>query len=337
MTLNITLSAHPTTRAGVNFNADFPEFFADFTPYGFPLFNGPTASRVTQVVHLDTPVTGQERNTKAVLLDGDDFLYTFSNHSVSGEIDTIRLVTLGPAYNTATGNLNLVNGTVQTATPHITIAGLDLENAPGVKGEVHEVVAGLMGGGPSGTKADPAPISAHLWAEGHNVIGSTGNDTYTGTRFADTVNGGAGNDTLTGGSGNDRLVGSGGKDVLGGGGGNDVIFGGAAADRMTGNTGKDTFDFTAITDSAGDVITDFRRADADLIRLASIDANTSAAGNQAFKFIAKAAFTGAAGEVRFVHANGNTVISADDDGNRVADFTINLTGAINLTASDFIL
>ena len=346
MTLTITLTANPTTKAGVNFNAGYAAFFSTFAPYGFPLFEGPTTTRTTQIVHLDTPVAGQEANTRAVLLGGDNFQYTFANHSVSGALDSVSLVRLGPAYNQSTGNLNLVDGTVQTATPYIKIDGLGLENAVGVKGEVHAVVAGLMGGGPSGVLADPAPLTAHVRGEAHNLVGSTGGDTYSGTIYGDairgyggndTLNGGSGNDLINGGAGNDALVGGAGNDVIIGGAGNDVIRGAAGADRMTGGAGADTFVFATLAEPSTDVIADFRRAQGDKIQINGIDADTTVAGNQAFAFIGKAAFTGDAGELRYVVSGGKTVVYGDDDGNRVADFHIDLTGSLTLVATDFIL
>ncbi|MFT3974169.1 MAG: hypothetical protein QM699_12185 [Amaricoccus sp.] len=335
MTLTITLTAQ--NGQGVNFNTGYDAFFNDFTPYGFPLMNGPTSTRITQFVHLDTPVTGQEAQTKAILVNGDNFQYTFANHTVSGEVDEVRLVRLGAAYNAGTGDLNLTNGTVQTAADYITIAGLDLQNAPGVKGDVHELIAGFMGGGPSGTEADPTALSDHLWSEGHNVIGSTGSDSYVGSRFADIARGYGGNDTLSGQQGNDRLEGGVGKDVLLGGIGNDTLVGGGGADRMTGGTGADTFVFNAVTEPATDLVTDFSRTQKDKIQLSAIDADTSTAGNQAFHWIAKAAFSGDAGELRYVTSGGKTIVYGDDDGNKVADFHIDLTGTIALAASDFIL
>ena len=337
MTLTITLTADPKTKAGVNFNAGYNAFFSDFTPYSFPLFNGPSANRVTQVVHIDTPVPGKEADTKAILVNGDDFEYTFSNHTVSGEINTVRLVTLGAAYNQSTGDLNLTNGTVQKATPHITIAGLDLQNAPGVAGEVHNVIRDFMGGGPSGSKASPASLTPHVWAEGHLVNGSTGADTYAGTTFADTVRGGAGNDILSGMQGNDRIEGGAGKDVLGGGPGNDVITGGVGADRMTGGNGGDVFVYTAAAEGAGDVITDFTRSQGDKIRLTAIDAKTGVAGDQAFSFIGKAGFTKTAGELRYTAANGVTKVLGDVNGDGVADLQFQLSGNLTLAASDFFL
>lgn len=344
MTLKIKLTAQ--SGQGVNFNTGYDAFFQDFEPYSFPLMLGPTSNRVTQIVHLDTPVTGQEAKTKAILVNGDNFQYTFSNHTVSGSINEVKLVKLGPAWNASTGDLNLKNGTVQTASDYISISGLNLKNAPGVKGDVHEMVADFMGGGPDGNKADPTELSSHLWSQGHDVTGSTGGDSYVGSRFADIARGLGGNDTLSGQQGNDNLQGGVGNDVLlggvgadhlAGGGGADRMTGGAGGDRMTGGAGADTFIFNTVAEPATDLITDFSRAQGDKIQLSGIDADTTAGGNQAFHWIAKAAFSGDAGELRYAVSGSKTIVYGDDDGNKVADFHIDLTGKLALAASDFIL
>ena len=83
----------------------------------------------------------------------------------------------------------------------------------------------------------------------------------------------------------------------------------------------------------------------DDIDLRTIDANGAAAGNAAFSFLATkgAAFTGTAGELRWFQqnlpgaANDRTIIEGDTNGNRVADFQIQLTGLKTLTAGDFVL
>ena len=85
------------------------------------------------------------------------------------------------------------------------------------------------------------------------------------------LDGGAGNDYLSGGRRNDLLQGGTGKDVLiGDAGADDFVF------KSVGEAGKG---------SARDVIRDFSRAQGDDIDLSAIDANTKAAGNQAFSFI----------------------------------------------------
>ncbi|WP_353641205.1 hypothetical protein [Mesorhizobium sp. WSM2239] len=57
----------------------------------------------------------------------------------------------------------------------------------------------------------------------------------------------------------------------------------------------------------------------DLIDLATIDANTLVAGNQAFSFIGSAAFSGVAGQLRYTNYSGNVIIDADVNGDSVAD------------------
>lgn len=63
-----------------------------------------------------------------------------------------------------------------------------------------------------------------------------------------------------------------------------------------GGTGTDTFDFNAIGETAvgssRDVITDFRRAEYDVIDLSTIDADTIWSGNQSFTYVGSNAFSG---------------------------------------------
>ena len=44
-----------------------------------------------------------------------------------------------------------------------------------------------------------------------------------------------------------------------------------------------------------------------------------------------------AGELRFEHVGGNTVVSCDEDGDGAADFEIVCLGTINFVANDFVL
>jgi hypothetical protein len=75
----------------------------------------------------------------------------------------------------------------------------------------------------------------------------------------------------------------------------------------------------------------------DRIRLDLTDANSTLAGTQDFAFIGTGAFTGVAGQLRYEHANGNTFVSADTDGDGDADFTLQLDGLHTLKGGDFIL
>ena len=169
-----------------------------------------------------------------------------------------------------------------------------------------------------------------------NATGTNVNDTLIGSGRNNSLNGKDGNDVLEGLGGADQLIGEKGGDDLYGGNGRDVLIGGRGNDFLDGGTGADRFVFLTRQDSAPngqrDVITDFFRAEGDKIDLRSMDADRGAGGNQAFDFIGKAAFSGDAGELRY---NGH-IISADMNGDRVADFQLD----VNLTryvASDFLL
>ncbi len=183
------------------------------------------------------------------------------------------------------------------------------------------------------------------------------------TDAEETIRGTNGNDRLTGGTGDDRILGLNGQDTMSGGAGKDVLQGGSGADRMTGGADADTFVFTSISDSAPnasgfisnapvfnrasgagvrDVITDFIPVQ-DRIDLSAIDANTKLAGNQAFKFLGTAAFASAPGGLVYRQfneagtANDVTIIYGDVDGDKLADFQIELSGLKTLTAANFIL
>lgn len=176
------------------------------------------------------------------------------------------------------------------------------------------------------------------------VYGYGGNDALFGSGGRDVLYGGAGNDSLYGGTGADTLYGGAGNDDLFGGDGADLLFGGVGVDRFTGGAGADRFAFASVNDYANpgyDVITDFSRAQGDRIDLSRIDANWNVAGDQAFRFIGDNAFSGRAGEASITLRTSNgepvTIVSVDTNGDRSADFRVQIDGHINLTAGDFIL
>lgn len=181
-----------------------------------------------------------------------------------------------------------------------------------------------------------------LGAAGLSGTGNGLGNLITGNAGSNRLNGLGGNDTLNGAAGNDTLDGGAGSDQLNGGAGNDLIIGGAGADRLSGGIGADRFVFSALSDStlqsAGrDTITDFTPGQRDLIDLSAIDASTRAAGNQAFRYIGDAAFTGAAGELSARLVSGGTLISGDVNGDKIADFAILLDDRLSLGADSFIL
>ena len=152
--------------------------------------------------------------------------------------------------------------------------------------------------------------------------------------------GGSGIDKITGNGAANTLLGNAGADWISGLGGADRIIGGTGADTLTGGGGADDFVYVAANNSVGqfDMIKDFVHGLDDL-DVAAIDANGAAAGNAAFIFRGKSAFSGAGAEVRFTHNGSNNVTNVlfDIDGNQISDMTIRLTGLIALDAGDFIL
>jgi hypothetical protein len=140
---------------------------------------------------------------------------------------------------------------------------------------------------------------------------------------------------VTGNNGVNLLRGLAGNDVLQGLGGNDVLTGGLGRDTLNGGLGADRFDFDAVAESprgGGRDTVVFQRTQGDRIDLSTIDADTDGtAGNQAFRFIGGAAFSGVDGQLRF--AGG--LLQGDVNGDRLADIEIRIVGA--LAAGDIIL
>lgn len=119
------------------------------------------------------------------------------------------------------------------------------------------------------------------------------------------------------------------------------ICGAAGLDTLAGRGGADTFIYksvgeSTVADAGRDVILDFTSG-SDKINLFGIDASAAVAGNQNFTFIGAGAFTGVAGELHYSVVNGTTLVSADVNGDKIADFAINLKGAMMLSSADFVL
>ncbi|MGK9236561.1 M10 family metallopeptidase C-terminal domain-containing protein [Inquilinus limosus] len=185
-----------------------------------------------------------------------------------------------------------------------------------------------------------------------DLWGAAGDDRLAGDDGNDVLEGNSGNDRLDGDEGDDRLYGGDhyhhdyvhrdepDNDWLDGGAGSDELDGGAGADTLTGGAGADLFYYEEVSDSAvenADRITDFSRAEGDRIDLGALDADTTRSGNQAFGFVGAGGFSGKAGELRYEHRDGNTVVQGDTNGDGQADLEIVLTGMVDLKAEDFVL
>lgn len=184
---------------------------------------------------------------------------------------------------------------------------------------------------------------------GHDVlVGETGHDRLYGGVGHDQLYGGWGNDRLIGGWGNDLLNGGQnddlldggpGQDILYGGPGNDILIGGPGGDWLHGGLGADIFRFLVTDDSrpfAGqrDTILDFHKG-IDIIDLRGVDADESTPADDVFAFVGEQAFSGVAGELRFVAGTG--LLFGDVDGDGQSEFALHVAGGVNLSAGDFLL
>lgn len=203
------------------------------------------------------------------------------------------------------------------------------------------------------------------------VFGGTGDDDLRGQLGDDLLVGGSGADRLDGGEGTDtasyagsrgvtanlgnaavntgdaagdryvgieHLEGSGAGDRLTGDAGDNRITGGLGVDVLTGGAGRDVFVFRSASELTGggsDRIADF--ATADRIDLSGVDASRIRAGDQAFAFLGTGAFSGASGQLRIARETDRSLAQADLDGDRLADFTLELDGAFTVKAAFFLL
>jgi Ca2+-binding RTX toxin-like protein len=158
-----------------------------------------------------------------------------------------------------------------------------------------------------------------------------GRFTGSGNGLANRIEGGSSDDTLYGQGGDDELYGQAGRDILIGGAGQDWLYGGADADHFV-------FSSTSVVGrgARGDVIADFERG-LDRIDLRAIDANSSARRDQSFSATFVEEFMGIPGQLRIATYAEGLFVSGDVNGDRLADFDLQVVGVTTLTASDFLL
>ena len=195
-----------------------------------------------------------------------------------------------------------------------------------------DMLAGLTG---SDTLLGRAGADRLLGGFGADLAkGGAGADTLLGHKGDDRLFGGLGRDMVYGKRDDDRLDGGGGNDRLYGGFGDDVLTGGTGRDVLTGGKGTDVFVFASCDDSPVDAARPDRIVDFTVGR-DSIDLAGLSPGR--LDFIGAEPFSGTAGELRSEVVGRSTLVSVDCDGDGAADFVLQLLGAPELTADDFIL
>jgi len=170
-----------------------------------------------------------------------------------------------------------------------------------------------------------------LWAIGVSLdgTGNSSNNTITGNTKGNVLTGLGGADTIEGGAGNDTLVGGAGADVLDGGGDNDRFDLNATSESPSGAGRDQILVFDAPGAAAGDIID-----------VSTIDAKTTAGGNQSFSFIGTGAFT-AAGQIRAVDDGANVILQFNTDNNlstvEMEIYVVGVADPASFTAADFLL
>jgi Ca2+-binding RTX toxin-like protein len=319
----MTLDASKST-VGVDYAAYLADYFAeqagtvrgattyyDSTYYDIPGINNYYTGSQIGVRYASSTNSGQ------VLMEGANLQYdgVIGIHSYSGSVDS---VTFG---NYDSNTLSVENGversTLIGVIQELKISGLDIFEEVGAGFGADNTFYALMtalrdanvttiDAGQTLSRGELAIQKLYevFNAKAQHFIGSEGDDTYVGTKFADKIDGGAGTDMLTGGKGKDIFI----FDI------GDSSTTLADSDHIIGFNGKqDRFD----------------------LRL--IDTNEEKDGDQAFKFIGDDDFTGKAGQVMYEHRQGETRVHLDIDGDSFADLSFIIDGIVKLDAKDFLL
>lgn len=148
-----------------------------------------------------------------------------------------------------------------------------------------------------------------------NVVGSTYEDSLTGSDAANRISGGGGIDNVFGAGGDDVLI-----DPDGG----DSLYGGAGADVFVFNYGE------------SGLIKDFNSLDGDKIDLTDFYGpyGLNNQDPQDLTFTGYREFTGKSGQLNLVQTSDSTLVQIDVDGDQTADFQITLEGISNVLTSD---
>ena len=195
--------------------------------------------------------------------------------------------------------------------------------------------------GSGGTDTVKSSITFSL-ADVNHAIGKIENLILTGSGKINATGNNQKN-LMTGNGASNQMVGGYGNDTVKAGAGADKIQGGLGADKQSGGAGADLFKLLTASEtgksaSTRDIIQDFKHSQHDRIDLSAIDANSGLAKNQAFTFIGQDPFSGHKGELHYrFEGSTKTIVEGDINGDKHADFQIELSGHLSLVKGDFVL
>ena len=141
------------------------------------------------------------------------------------------------------------------------------------------------------------------------------------------------------GTANVNLTGSIDNNIIIGNAGSNIIDGSYGKDTMTGGGGTDAFIWSSV-DEIGlfnfdpDIVTDFNRAEGDVLHFTNMDADETVAGNQDFTFIGTAAFT-APGQINWFTNGTDTFIQLNTNADLTVDGIIQVNGVHTVDAGWF--
>jgi Ca2+-binding RTX toxin-like protein len=234
----------------------------------------------------------------------------------SGDLTGSSTVNYATANSTATAgsDYTAAMGTVTFAVGQAT-ATVAVQITDDTLVESSETLTLDLSGGTNVTIGDSQGVGTINSEDVAPVLASPG--TIMGTAAGETISGTLANDLI---------------DALGG---NDVVNGRGGADRLTGGAGSDRFVFDSQANAAGDMVTDFSIG-SDVLDFRAIDANPFRKGDQKFTWLDTGVFTGTAGQLREYIQDGKHFVAGDLNGDRIADFTIEVAGTTNLTSADIL-
>jgi len=232
----------------------------------------------------------------------------------------------------AANGINLSGGTpTTTATTHIVNRGTISGHYAGISVDNEDLVVLRNSGVIRGVYSyfDMYGAADNITNTG-KIIGSvylsSSDDVFDGRHGIQNglIDAGSGNDRIYGGDHSDKISGNRGADIITGGGGADVFVFQSALDSIPDASGRD-------------LITDFSQSQHDLMDLTLVAPSPIPGTTDHLTFIGAQAFSGQSDELRYTFHHGHTLVSADINGDRHADFEIVLGTHVVLVEGDFVL